>query len=256
MKVLRKGAVGDSVKILQEILGLKNDGVYGPLTEKAVKEWQIENGLLSDGVIGPITWQLLLGKSKLTRPHALAPFKPAVNFVIDPEIEKLEDPEIMGELETIEEAETCENIIKLIELFSSWVPTRLITTLFLHCTATNQNASVSAIQKYWRETLGWRNPGYHIIIKKDGSFTYLHNLNSISNGVAGHNSISINVAYIGGIDRNGKAIDNRTIEQIMTMDLIVKLAQEKINNIIIRGHNEVSSKECPSFNVKKYYNLL
>lgn len=34
-----------------------------------------------------------------------------------------------------------------------------------------------------------------------------------SNGVKGHNFESVNIAYMGGISRTGKPIDNRTDEQ-------------------------------------------
>ena len=57
--LLKNGSKGEDVKKLQEKLGLKADGSFGPGTEKAVKEWQSKNGLTADGVIGDKSWQLL-----------------------------------------------------------------------------------------------------------------------------------------------------------------------------------------------------
>ena len=57
--LLKNGSKGEDVKKLQEKLGLKPDGSFGPGTEKAVKEWQTKNGLTPDGVIGDKSWQLL-----------------------------------------------------------------------------------------------------------------------------------------------------------------------------------------------------
>ena len=51
--ILKNGSKGEEVKKLQEKLGLKPDGHFGPNTEKVVKEWQHKNGLVADGVIGP-----------------------------------------------------------------------------------------------------------------------------------------------------------------------------------------------------------
>lgn len=58
--VLRKGSRGDGVKIMQEALGIGADGIFGPGTERALKEWQAANGLVADGVAGPATFGKLL----------------------------------------------------------------------------------------------------------------------------------------------------------------------------------------------------
>ena len=58
--VLRKGSRGDGVKIMQEALGIGADGIFGPGTERALKEWQAENGLTADGIAGPATFAKLL----------------------------------------------------------------------------------------------------------------------------------------------------------------------------------------------------
>ena len=59
--LLKRGSRGDTVKKLQEKLGIAIDGMYGAGTAKAVKEYQEKNGLKADGVAGPAT----LGKMNL-----------------------------------------------------------------------------------------------------------------------------------------------------------------------------------------------
>ena len=54
--ILKVGSKGEDVKKLQEKLGLKADGAFGPGTENAVKKWQSDNGLTSDGLVGEGTW--------------------------------------------------------------------------------------------------------------------------------------------------------------------------------------------------------
>lgn len=61
MMTLKKGSRGDDVKRLQQALKLYPDGVFGPLTEEAVKQFQTKYGLVSDGVVGPHTWSLIEG---------------------------------------------------------------------------------------------------------------------------------------------------------------------------------------------------
>ena len=53
--VLKLGSRGNEVKVLQEKLNLKADGVFGPLTEEAVKDFQRSNGLEVDGIVGANT---------------------------------------------------------------------------------------------------------------------------------------------------------------------------------------------------------
>lgn len=56
----------------------------------------------------------------------------------------------------------------------------------------------------------WKDPGYHYIIKPDGEIVPLQPESKPSNGVAGYNSTSINVCYVGGVDKQGRPVDNRT----------------------------------------------
>lgn len=59
MQTLRKGSRGQDVRILQMKLALYPDGIFGPLTEEAVKVFQRERGLTEDGIVGPKTWAVL-----------------------------------------------------------------------------------------------------------------------------------------------------------------------------------------------------
>ena len=62
---LRKGDKNAYVENWQKYLQLQGyytgaiDGIFGPLTEKAVKDWQTAHGLVSDGIIGAKTWAAL-----------------------------------------------------------------------------------------------------------------------------------------------------------------------------------------------------
>jgi hypothetical protein len=53
---LRRGSTGANVRYLQSVLGLKVDGQFGPITDRAVRTFQAANKLKVDGIVGPITW--------------------------------------------------------------------------------------------------------------------------------------------------------------------------------------------------------
>ena len=59
-------STGVDVKRLQRILVMikslgpdQIDGIFGPKTEQAVKDFQSGNSLTVDGIVGPMTWQAL-----------------------------------------------------------------------------------------------------------------------------------------------------------------------------------------------------
>ena len=53
--LLKPGTTGDTVKKLQQSLGIAADGQFGAGTAKAVKDFQAKNGLDADGLAGPAT---------------------------------------------------------------------------------------------------------------------------------------------------------------------------------------------------------
>jgi peptidoglycan hydrolase-like protein with peptidoglycan-binding domain len=52
---LKSGSGGSTVAALQRALGLQADGVFGPLTKRAVRRFQRSHGLTVDGIAGPAT---------------------------------------------------------------------------------------------------------------------------------------------------------------------------------------------------------
>lgn len=55
---IRRGSVGPAVETIQRFLGVQPvSGVFGPLTETAVRKYQQMRGLTADGICGPATWQ-------------------------------------------------------------------------------------------------------------------------------------------------------------------------------------------------------
>jgi hypothetical protein len=61
-KPFKIGAKGDSVVKIQEALGLKTDGAFGPGTEGAVKNFQKKEGLPVTGVVDEETYRRILMK--------------------------------------------------------------------------------------------------------------------------------------------------------------------------------------------------
>lgn len=163
-----------------------------------------------------------------------------------------EDADLNVVEEVQELAPVCKIEEELREYIRNAIISRRITHLFVHTTATRQNATVTAIKNYWKNTMGWRNPGYHIILPTEG-FTVIADFNTVCNGVKGFNTHGVHISYIGGIDSNGRATDNRTESQARLIEVFIEEMVKRFPGIKVLGHNEVSSKSCPSFKVKDEY---
>ena len=143
---------------------------------------------------------------------------------------------------------------------------RKIERIFVHCTASHQTASVNDIKNEFKRK-GWKNPGYHYIVDPGGAIHQLLDDDKVSNGVRGYNQTAINVAYIGGIDAEGKATDNSTEPQKKALAKLLRLLRSRYPDAVILGHRDISPdtngngtvdpweriKECPCFDAKTEY---
>ena len=140
--------------------------------------------------------------------------------------------------------------------------------LVLHCTATPEGLEVSSSDiLHWHTDpvskggRGWKQVGYTDMIHLDGKVERLVKNNEdanvdpweITNGVAGKNSVSRHVVYVGGVGKDGKtAKDTRTPQQLKALEEYVKDFHKRFPSVRIVGHNELAAKACPSFDVKKW----
>ncbi len=142
---------------------------------------------------------------------------------------------------------------------------RNIKAVVIHCTAGSPNQEVKDILLYWENIKGWKNAGYHYLVDIYGKIHQIMDEKEISNGVKGHNSQLINIAWIGGYDKHTNSyVDNRTdIQKIALLELARTLMRKY--NVKVIGHRDLSPdkngdgeispdewlKECPLFDVKK-----
>ncbi len=143
---------------------------------------------------------------------------------------------------------------------------REIKYIAVHCTASSQTMTVKGLEMEFKRK-GWKNPGYHYVVSTDGVVHQMLEDAKVSNGVKGYNSVSVNVAYIGGIDAQGKAVDNRTAAQKKSLRLLLKMLRGRYPKALIQGHRDFSPdlngdgkisknewiKACPCFEAKEEY---
>jgi N-acetylmuramoyl-L-alanine amidase len=249
--ILRLGSKGKNVTELQKLLkekGFFNHPTFtenfGQVTDAAVRAFQKAKGLKVDGIVGSRTWNMLSEKAVQLTP-----------IITGGKDEDFEDEDFIdfSKLPKLDgKYPTSNNALELVKFIRSFVFKRKTNKIVWHCTASNQKASTKQIIDYHLKTKKWSRPGYHIIIDERGQWTYSVDFNVSSNGVSGHNFDSINISYIGGIDSKVKPLDNRTPEQLLTMELLYKTFVDVLPKAKHFGHYHFAKKACPSYNVEKW----
>ena len=226
------GSTGAVVKQIQRVLKVYPDGRFGKLTQEALMAWQREHGLTADGVAGPRTLAAM-GISAMTQ-------------------------------------QTQQNASSIDSVFSCGVTLkkskRRIDEIIVHCTATPEGCPRTLEQiRAQHKAQGWSDIGYHILVTLDGKAHLGRNMDISGAHAEGHNSHSIGVCYVGGLENKPdveykklKAKDTRTPAQKRTLATLLTDLRKLYPTAKIIGHRNVDKhgKECPSFDAKTEYSNI
>jgi len=132
---------------------------------------------------------------------------------------------------------------------------RQITEIIVHCSATREGQDIDAATiDEWHKARGWSGIGYHYVIKLDGLIEYGRMLDTVGAHCKGHNSKSIGICYIGGVEEDGKTPkDTRTEKQKDSLLLLLKTLKKSHPDATIHGHRDFANKACPSFDATAEY---
>ncbi|WP_163566263.1 N-acetylmuramoyl-L-alanine amidase [Helicobacter suis] len=128
---------------------------------------------------------------------------------------------------------------------------KTIKKIIVHCSATPEGKDYSAkdIDK-WHKERGWECIGYHYVIKLDGTIEGGRSVKFVGAHCKGHNSDSLGICYIGGLDKDHKPKDTRTPEQKEAIkSLCLKLLKENLAAKLYGHRDFESKKDCPCFDV-------
>lgn len=130
-----------------------------------------------------------------------------------------------------------------------------IRKVFIHCTATQEGKDFDAATiKRWHLSQGWKDIGYHFVIRLNGDVELGRPEHQTGSHVRGHNTGSIGVVYVGGVDKAGKPKDTRTPEQKAAMAKLVKQLVAVYPGAKVLGHRDApAAKACPSFDVRSWW---
>lgn len=134
---------------------------------------------------------------------------------------------------------------------------RDIKHIVIHCSATPENKHFTARDiDNWHKKRGFKKIGYHYVVLLDGTIERGRSDEEVGAHVAGHNSNSIGICYIGGVDADDikKAEDTRTTAQKSALKKLVIELTKKYPEAKVLGHRDFPkvAKACPSFDVKAW----
>jgi hypothetical protein len=128
------------------------------------------------------------------------------------------------------------------------------THIIIHCSATPPAMDVGTKEiREWHKDRGWSDVGYNVVIRRGGKVEVGRPLDARGAHAKGYNSNSVGVCMIGGVNEANVPEKNFTPKQweslVVTIAFLIKASPEAK----VIGHNEVSDKACPSFDVQEWY---
>lgn len=131
-----------------------------------------------------------------------------------------------------------------------------VSLIIVHCSANKAGSALRTedIDRYHR-SLGWKCCGYHYVIPTDGMIEAGRPEELVGAHCEHHNSHSIGICYIGGLDDGGTTPkDTRTEAQKATLRKLIEQLHQRYPKALIVGHHDLNpQKACPCFHVTAEY---
>ena len=133
-------------------------------------------------------------------------------------------------------------------------PRKSTDYIVIHCAATKASMDIglTEIRKWHVQDNGWRDVGYHYIIRRNGEVELGRSIRDTGAHAAGYNHKSVSVCMVGGMAEDNSAENNFTAQQWTALLDLIKQLKIQYPEADVIGHNEISEKECPSFDVQKW----
>lgn len=126
--------------------------------------------------------------------------------------------------------------------------------IVLHCSATRgiQDIGAKEIRK-WHKDKGWADIGYHFVIRRNGKIEPGRAENTIGSHVQGHNTDSIGICLVGGLDdKTWAPVSNFTAAQWKSLGQLVGTLTKRYPSAKVLGHRDFPKvqKACPCFDAR------
>ena len=122
----------------------------------------------------------------------------------------------------------------------------------VHCSATKPDMDIGAKEiREWHRDRGWKDIGYHFVIRRNGRLELGRSLREMGAHVKGHNDNSWGICLIGGLDEENEPVNNFNPFQFITLQSLLETLYRLSPKAKVMGHRNFPdvAKECPCFDV-------
>ena len=134
--------------------------------------------------------------------------------------------------------------------------TRTIHHIVVHCSATPNGRRVTAKDiDYWHRQRGYLRIGYHYVIGVDGTVEQGRPESEPGAHVQGHNTNSIGICLVGGLDAKGRPSAAYAPVQWTALERLIRELLDRYTNAEVLGHRDFPGvrKDCPCFDVRSWW---
>jgi N-acetylmuramoyl-L-alanine amidase len=136
------------------------------------------------------------------------------------------------------------------------MPRKSTAHIVIHCSATRaiQDVGAKDIRK-WHMAKGWKDIGYHLVIRRNGTVEKGRGIDEIGSHVKGRNARSVGICMVGGLDNaTWKPASNYTPAQWVALKATVAAMVKKYPGAKVLGHRDFPgvAKACPCFDAKPW----
>lgn len=128
---------------------------------------------------------------------------------------------------------------------------RPINLLVVHCSATPPDMDIGVNEiRDWHKQRGWKDVGYHYIIRRDGTIETGRPENMSGAHAVGYNFASIGICLVGGY-----GFADFTYSQYSALKGLVSELLQSYPDAECLGHRDIPGvkKDCPCFDVKAFF---
>ena len=131
---------------------------------------------------------------------------------------------------------------------------RKITEIIVHCTATPEGRPVTVADvDHWHRERGFVGIGYHYLVQPDGTVCEGRPLWHVGAHCREHNTQSIGICYVGGLDSYMHPKDTRTDAQKVALKTLIDRLRQQFPGLHVFGHCDFAAKACPCFDAHGEY---